>query len=50
MGGILSIGAMKRWVLKEIPSGLTPHPIPVIDDILALFHEAGNIRAMSFPG
>lgn len=41
---------LKRWFLKEDPSGLTPHMVPIIDDILARLDVAEDIRAMSLPG
>ncbi len=41
---------LKRWFHKEDPSGLTPHLVPIIDDILARLHVAEDVKAMSLPG
>ena len=41
---------LKRWFYKEDPSGLTPHLVPIIDDILARLHVAEDVKAMSLPG
>ena len=41
---------LKRWFYKEDPSGLTPHLVPIIDDILARLNVAEDVRAMNIPG
>ena len=41
---------LKRWFYKEDPSGLTPHLVPIIDDILARLNVAEDVKAMSLPG
>ncbi len=41
---------LKRWFYKEDASGLTPHLVPIIDDILARLNVADDVRAMSLPG
>ncbi len=41
---------LKRWFYKEDPSGLTPHLVPIIDDILARLNVADEVKAMNLPG
>ena len=41
---------LKQWFYKENPSGLTPHLVPIIDDILARLNVAADVKAMSLPG
>jgi len=41
---------LKRWFYNEDPSGLTPHLVSIIDDILTRLHVAEDIKAMSLPG
>ncbi len=41
---------LKRWFYKEDPTGLTPHLVPIIDDILARLNVAEDVKALNLPG
>lgn len=40
---------LKRWFYNEDSSGLTPHLVPIIDDILARLNVAEDVTAMNLP-
>ena len=50
MIGSIKHRGLNRWFYKEDPSGLTPHLVPIVDDILARLNVAEDVKALSLPG
>lgn len=41
---------LKRWFYKEDPTGLTPHLVPIVDNILARLNVAEDVKALNLQG